>query len=475
MAGLPLIAHHSLVPAFAEEPVEVAQFFLQSLLGGHGLAGGQAELLAPSLGFEVEGVEPFTVREHRQGRELVGAGAADAGHDRLDGPAPLGVRAMGRKAAELGPPSELAPEHPQQRDQHKRPLPKGCPAAFDVGDDQGQGNGQLRQQGQDEAEVLAGHQDADQQSPQGKAQPPDQPGLVWVELRSALHQRDDSAHQHQGRQAAAEHRRQQFQVVEPTLQAVGLQAVLVGDPPLAGLVDGAQDRQPVLAEPGPDQEPGDGAGRGALQQRSPLAAARLAQAPDQEQQQGDPEQHQARRPGQGHQPQSDSAEDGPEPATAGCKPAPLAQDPPAAGHDRRQAQVDQVVGALIQQGRGCRHKQGGPEPRAAAVQLPALAVAAQQQDPVEDGAGGHGAAEARAEQLQNGCTEHVGQRAAVAGGLGPEAVPPVPAPGGRLAQDLPDPQGAAEVIALVPGRRGLVLLNPKAVQQQAEQPEGQQQ
>ena len=184
--GLALVAHHPLVAALEQKPVEAGQVFFQVIQRRHGLAGGHPELLPAAFRLQVEGVEKFAVRQHRQGGELLGALAADRGHDLLQRPRlfPLGRRlfplgGMAGEGGEVGTDAELTGQQAADAHQHDRPPPVAPPrartAAGTSGAHQpGQQQQQLGQQRQHEAEVFGAHQAGQQQAPQGEAQPPGQ-------------------------------------------------------------------------------------------------------------------------------------------------------------------------------------------------------------------------------------------------------------------------------------------------------------
>jgi hypothetical protein len=91
--GLAFVAHHALVAALEQEPVEAGQVVVELAEGARVWRSRHLELLAPAFGIQVEGVEKFVVGQHRQGGQLVGAWARIGGHDRLHpaSPAPAGA------------------------------------------------------------------------------------------------------------------------------------------------------------------------------------------------------------------------------------------------------------------------------------------------------------------------------------------------------------------------------------------------
>ena len=251
--GLAFVAHHALTAALEQEPVEAGQVVLELVDGGQGLAGRHLELLAAAFGIEVEGVEEFVIRQHRQGGELVGALGADRGHDRLHRPPPFAPGGMGGKAREVGAQAEVVGEQAREGHHHQGPLPGPDPGASlggGLGRDHPQGQAELGQQRQHEAEVLAGHEHAHQQAAQGEAQPPEQgpalgtarPGAGPPAPPPGQDQGQQGSGSHQGHQGLAQHRGKELGVIEPAGQAGGAHALLVGHAPLARLVDRGEDR-----------------------------------------------------------------------------------------------------------------------------------------------------------------------------------------------------------------------------------------
>ena len=409
----------------------------------------------------------------------MGTALADRGHDRLQGPGGAGDGWSRWKGGRIGRQGELAGQRPPDPDRHHRQSPDGRPAAGGRGQHDPQAKAELGNQGQHEAEVLGAHQGGQQQGTERKAQPPGEPPPGQGAGRDAavsppMQRCPRHHHRHQG---GPGHGGQQAGVEQPARQGVRLQSVLIQDAPLAGLVDRGKDRQPVLAPPGP----GHGRRRRRRQQRlgqpaeagpgaRPAPPGQGRKGPPGQGQQGQPEHHQAGGACQKHGPEPQAAGQAPEPGAPGPVQHPHRQQPPGGREHGRQAEIDQVVAALVQQGRRDGAEKGGPEAGRPPAGQASQAVEAAQKQGLEEAVGQDRAAIARSQQAEHRCRHQVGEGSPVGGRLGPEPLPPEWIEGRRLPEHLPDPQGPAQVFPLVPGRWLGVALQPEHIQEHPGQP-----
>ena len=262
--------------------------------------------------------------------------------------------------------------------------------------------------------------------------------------------------------------RQQAQIPGPALQAEHTGVTLPGCGFEDGTVGSPQAGDPVVTQPGADQQARH---QGQQQGLAPPCTTspdrdRCGPEPCRGEHQQGTLLHQHRRQSQG------GGETCLAPTTATLGIAPTAQTPEGQGPHRRQRHLQHVVGAQIEEGRGQGGQQAGQQGQALTMQLSPPSRHGQQQQAMP---------EAQAPGSLGGIITTDGHHRAVhqrrqrrnLGGEIQQGIPALPLPSRQHTQGTTVIHGAVEIISLIPGGQTGLQLPPETIHKRGQQPDQQ--